>query len=92
VLGYANELLLLCGQIVRRLTDDRIERMFMRLIKQPRAVIDAVAMAEPRTLVGGARDHPCGEEKRKALILWPLPGEAITNQRTVDRTMKELEA
>jgi hypothetical protein len=49
MLGYARERLLLCGQIVRRLTDDKIERMFMRLIKQQRAVIDAVAMAEPRT-------------------------------------------
>ena len=49
ILGYARERLLLCGQIVRRLEDDKIERMFMRLIKQQRAVIDAVAIAEPRT-------------------------------------------
>jgi len=47
--------------------------MFMRLIKQQRAVIDAVAMAEPRTRLE-VRVIPCGEEKRKALILSPLPG------------------
>ena len=49
ILGYARERLLLCGRIVAQLDDGGIDAMFARLIKQPRAVIDAVAVAQPRT-------------------------------------------
>jgi hypothetical protein len=49
ILGYARERLLLCGRIVAKLDDGGFDAMFARLIKQPRAVIDAVALAQPRT-------------------------------------------
>ena len=48
ILGYAQERLLLCGWIVMGL-DNGNEQMFVGLIKEPRAVIDAVAAAQPRT-------------------------------------------
>jgi hypothetical protein len=49
VLGYARERLLTCGRIVMGLDDNRADQLFAQLIKQPRAVIDAVAIAQPRT-------------------------------------------
>ena len=49
ILGYARERLLLCGRIVAQLDDGGFDAMFARLIKQPRAVIDAVAAAQPGT-------------------------------------------
>jgi hypothetical protein len=67
--GYARERLLLCRQIVRRLADDKIERMFMRLIKQQCAVIDAVAMAEPRTWL---EVHVSSLRRREAQGIDPL--------------------
>jgi hypothetical protein len=48
ILGYARERVLLCGRIVMRL-QERTDAMFGRLIKESRAVIDAVAIAQPRT-------------------------------------------
>jgi hypothetical protein len=48
ILGYAKERLLLCGWIVTRL-ENGTDEMLSRLIKEPRAVIDAVAAAQPRT-------------------------------------------
>jgi hypothetical protein len=48
ILGYAQERLLLCGGIVNQL-DKGTDEMLVRLIKEPRAVIDAVAAAQPRT-------------------------------------------
>ena len=49
ILGYARERLLLCGRVVMRLDDDGADGMLAPLIKQSRAVIDAVALARPRT-------------------------------------------
>ena len=49
ILSYARERLLICGGIVMGFDDDRVDRMLAQLIKQPRAVIDAVALARPRT-------------------------------------------
>jgi hypothetical protein len=49
ILGYARDRLLLCGRIIMRLQDDQTDQMFPWLIKQPRAFIDAVAAAQPRT-------------------------------------------
>jgi hypothetical protein len=48
ILGYGRERVLLCGRIVMRL-QERTDTMFGRLIKESRAVIDAVAIAQPRT-------------------------------------------
>jgi hypothetical protein len=48
ILGYARERVLLCGRIVMRL-QERTDTMLGRLIKESRAVIDAVAIAQPRT-------------------------------------------
>jgi hypothetical protein len=48
ILGYSRERLLLCGRIVMRLKE-RTDSMLGRLIKESRAVIDAVAVAQPRT-------------------------------------------
>ena len=48
ILGYAQERLLLCGRIVTGL-DNGNEQMLVRLIKEPRAVINAVAAAQPRS-------------------------------------------
>ncbi|MGE5216041.1 MAG: hypothetical protein ACM3SP_03440, partial [Chloroflexota bacterium] len=48
ILGYAPERLLLCGRIVMCL-DDWTDKMFARLLRESRAVIDAVAIARPRT-------------------------------------------
>jgi mTERF len=48
ILGYARERVLLCGRIVMRL-EERTDNMLGRLIKESRAVIDAVAVAQPRT-------------------------------------------
>jgi hypothetical protein len=48
ILGYAQERLLLCGGIVTKL-DQRTDEMLVRLIKEPREVIDTVAAAQPRT-------------------------------------------
>jgi hypothetical protein len=48
IAGYARERLLLCGKIITEL-DEGTEGMFMQLIKQQRAVIDAVAAAQPGT-------------------------------------------
>ena len=47
ILGYARERVLLCGRIVMCL-EERTDNMLGRLIKE-RAVIDAVAIAQPRT-------------------------------------------
>ncbi len=49
IVGYSRERLLLCGKIVTQLDDDGTDRMFAQLVKQPRAVIDAVDAAGPRT-------------------------------------------
>jgi hypothetical protein len=49
ILGYARERLILCGTIVMRLDDDNPDGMLARLIRQPHAVIDTVAAAQPRT-------------------------------------------
>ena len=49
IMGYARERLLLCGKIVMQLDDDGTDGMFAQLIRQPRAVIDAIAAAQPRT-------------------------------------------
>ena len=49
ILGYARERLLLCGRIVMRLDDGNPDRMLAWLIKQPRAFIDVVEAAQPRT-------------------------------------------
>jgi hypothetical protein len=49
ILGYAPERLLLCGRILTRLEDGMADDMLARLSKEPRAVIDAVAAAQPRT-------------------------------------------
>ena len=48
ILGYSRERLQLCGRIVMRL-EERTDSMLGRLIKESRAVIDAVAVAQPRT-------------------------------------------
>src|SRR4029078_4287222 len=48
ILGYARERVLLCGRIVMCL-EERTDNMLGRLIKESRAVIDAVAIAQPRT-------------------------------------------
>ena len=48
IFGYSRERLLLCGQIVMCL-EERTDNMLGRLIKESRAVIDAVAIAQPRT-------------------------------------------
>ena len=48
ILGYARERVLLCGRIVMCL-EERTDNMLGRLIKELRAVIDAVAIAQPRT-------------------------------------------
>jgi hypothetical protein len=48
ILGYSRERVLLCGRIVMRLRE-RTDSMLGRLIKESRAVIDAVAVAQPRT-------------------------------------------
>ena len=48
ILGYAQERLLLCGWVVTGL-DKGTDEMLARLIREPRAVIDAVAAAQPRT-------------------------------------------
>lgn len=45
---YARERVLLCGRIVVGL-DDRADSMLARLINKPRATIEAVAAAKPRT-------------------------------------------
>jgi hypothetical protein len=49
ILGYARERLLLCGRIVMRLHDGNPDQMLAWLIKKPRALIDAVEAAQPRT-------------------------------------------
>jgi hypothetical protein len=48
ILGYARERLLLCGDIIKHL-EDGTDKMLARLIRESRAVIDAVAIARPRT-------------------------------------------
>ena len=48
ILVYARERVLICGRIVMRL-EERTDNMLGRLIKESRAVIDAVAVAQPRT-------------------------------------------
>jgi len=48
ILGYARERVLHCGRIVMCL-EERTDNMLGRLIKESRAVIDAVAVAQPRT-------------------------------------------
>jgi hypothetical protein len=48
ILVYARERVLICGRIVMRL-EERTDNMFGRLIKESRAVIDTVAVAQPRT-------------------------------------------
>jgi len=48
ILGYGRERVLFCGRIVMRL-EERSDNMLGRLIKESRAVIDAVAIAQPRT-------------------------------------------
>jgi hypothetical protein len=48
ILGYGRERVLLCGRIVMRL-EERTDNMLGRLIKESRTVIDAVAIAQPRT-------------------------------------------
>jgi hypothetical protein len=49
ILGYARERLLLCGRIIAQLDDGGFDVLFARLIKRPRVLIDAVAVAQPRT-------------------------------------------
>ena len=49
ILGYARDRLLLCGRIIMRLHDGQTDQMFHWLIKKPRALIDAVEAAQPRT-------------------------------------------
>jgi hypothetical protein len=49
IVGYARERLLLCGRIVMRLHDGNPDQMLAWLIKKPRALIDAVDAAHPRT-------------------------------------------
>src|SRR5262245_55703949 len=49
ILGYARDRLLLCGRIIMRLQGDQTDEMFCWLIKKPRALIDAVEAAQPRT-------------------------------------------
>jgi hypothetical protein len=49
ILGYARERLLICGRIVMGLDDNRADQLLAQIIKQPRAIIDAVAVARPRT-------------------------------------------
>ena len=48
ILGYARERVLICGRIVMRL-EERTDNMLGQLIKESRAVIDAVGVAQPRT-------------------------------------------
>ena len=48
ILGYARERVLICGRIIMRL-EERTDNMLGRLIKESRAVIDAVGVAQPRT-------------------------------------------
>jgi len=48
ILVYGRERVLLCGRIVMCL-EERTDNMLGRLIKESRAVIDAVAVAQPRT-------------------------------------------
>jgi mTERF protein len=48
ILGHSRERVLLCGRIIMRL-EERTGNMLGRLIKESRAVIDAVAVAQPRT-------------------------------------------
>jgi hypothetical protein len=61
ILGYARERVLLCGRIVMRL-EERTDNMLGRLIKESRAVIDAVAIAQPRTWSDVHARHRRGEE------------------------------
>jgi hypothetical protein len=49
ILGYARDRLLLCGRIVMRLHDGNPDHMLAWLIKKPRAFIEAVEAAQPRT-------------------------------------------
>ena len=62
ILGYARARLLLCGRIIMRLHDGRTDQTFPWLIKQPRALIDAVEAAQPgtwsevRTIVAAAKN------------------------------------
>ena len=48
ILVYSRERVLLCGRVIMRL-EERTDSMLGRLIKESRAVIDAVAVAQPRT-------------------------------------------
>jgi hypothetical protein len=49
ILGYARDRILLCGRIIMGLHDDQTDQMFCWLIKKPRAFINAVEAAQPRT-------------------------------------------
>jgi hypothetical protein len=65
ILGYSRERLLLCGRIVTRLEDGIADVMLARMIKEPRAVIDIVAAAQPRTW-SEVRATIAAAEKKKA--------------------------
>jgi hypothetical protein len=49
ILGYARERLFLCDKFIKDLDGGGTDEMFRQLIEQPRAVIDAVEAARPRT-------------------------------------------
>jgi hypothetical protein len=49
ILGYARERLFLCDKFIKDLDGGGTDGMFRQLIGQPRAVIDAVKAARPRT-------------------------------------------
>jgi hypothetical protein len=67
ILGYARERLLLCGRIVAQLDDGGFDAMLAWLIKQPRAVIDAVAAAQPRTW--GEVRAIIGQTKKREMVV-----------------------
>jgi hypothetical protein len=48
ILGYARDRMLLCGRVVMRLADAK-PGMLAMLISKRRAIIDAVAEAEPQS-------------------------------------------
>jgi hypothetical protein len=64
ILSYAPERLLICGRMIMRFDDDAMDRMLAQLINQPRAVIDAVALARPRSWSDLRAIIVAGEERR----------------------------
>ena len=63
IMGYSRERLILCGKIVMQLRDREKERKFLRLIKQPRTAIDAVATAR---LVHGLKSALLSRQRKPA--------------------------